>query len=132
MYSTFNHWFCWKRVKRLQQLPLYLHIYSIAALNSKYSPQGFKLANVTPIYKKGEHSNKNNYGPISVLPVLSLIFEKNRVNLYLKSYLESNKWLYSRQSGFRSNHSCQTAPIKMINEWLKLLINDYLQLTTMK
>jgi len=72
-------------------LPLYLHIYSIAALNSKYSPQGFKLANVTPIYKKGEHSNKNNYGPISVLPVLSLIFEKTRVNLYLKSYLESNK-----------------------------------------
>ena len=61
---------------------LYLHIYLIAALNSNYSPKAFKLAKVTPIYKKSEKSNKNKYRPISVLPVLSLIFEKH-VNLHL-------------------------------------------------
>jgi len=54
----------------------------IAALNSKIFPKAFKLARVIPIYKKVEKSNKNKYRPISVLPVLSLIFEKH-VNLHL-------------------------------------------------
>ena len=104
-------------------MPLYLHIYLIAALNSKIFPKAFKLARVIPIYKKVEKSNKNKYRPISVLPVLSLIFEKH-VNLHLKSYLESDKSLYSRQSGFRSNHSCQTALIKIIDEWLSAIDNN--------
>ena len=55
---------------------------TIAELNSKYYHKAIELANVTPVYKKGEKSNKNKYRPISVLPVLSLIFEKH-VNLHL-------------------------------------------------
>jgi len=34
--------------------------------------------------------------------------------------------LYSRQSGFRSNHSCQTALIKNIEEWLSAIKNTEL------
>jgi len=32
--------------------------------------------------------------------------------------------LYSRQSGFRSNHSCQTALIQNIDEWLSAIDNN--------
>ena len=39
-------------------------------------PVTWKIARVTPIYKEGEKSEKSNYGIISVLPVLSYIFEK--------------------------------------------------------
>ena len=90
----------------------YIHVFNCSGKQQIF-PIAFKLA-------KGEKSNKNNYRPISVLPVLSLIFEKH-VNLYLKSYLESNKLLYSRQSGFRSNNSCQTALIKNIDGWLSAI-----------
>ena len=48
---------------------------------------------------------------------------KEHVNLHLKSYLESNKLLYSRQSRFRSNHSCQTALI-IIDERLPAIDNN--------
>ena len=40
-------------------------------------PSEWKMARVTPVFKKGVKSNLNNYRPISVIPVVSKIFEKN-------------------------------------------------------
>ena len=39
-------------------------------------PFCMKMANVTPVYKKGNSSYKDNYRPVSVLPNLSKIFER--------------------------------------------------------
>ena len=39
-------------------------------------PDAWKIARVTPIYTEGEKSEKSNYRPISVLPVISRLFEK--------------------------------------------------------
>ena len=39
-------------------------------------PFCLKMANVTPVYKKGNSSDKDNYRPVSVLPNLSKIFER--------------------------------------------------------
>ena len=66
-------------------------------------PSMFKTAKVTPIFKKGSKSDKNNYRPISILPILSKVLEKH-VSDHLKLYLESNNLLHMHQSGFRSNH----------------------------
>ena len=46
------------------------------SIESSTIPVTWKIARVTPIYKEGEKSEKSNYGIISVLPVLSYIFEK--------------------------------------------------------
>ena len=40
-------------------------------------PTEWKMARVTPVFKKGEKSDLNNYRPISDIPVVSKVFEKN-------------------------------------------------------
>ena len=39
-------------------------------------PNKLKIARVVPIFKKGDKSNPGNYRPISILPVISKLFEK--------------------------------------------------------
>ena len=41
-------------------------------------PQAFKAAKVIPIHKKGSKSDKSNYRPISILPLLSKLIEFHR------------------------------------------------------
>ena len=45
-------------------------------LSWKHWPEQWKHFTVTPLFKDGAHNDKTNYGPISILPFLSLILEK--------------------------------------------------------
>ena len=47
-------------------------------------PTEWKLARVTPVFKKGIKSDLNNYRPISVIPVVSKVFEKNHIRSTLR------------------------------------------------
>ena len=38
--------------------------------------RNLKLADITPLHKKGRKSNKENYRPVSTLPTLSKILER--------------------------------------------------------
>ena len=40
-------------------------------------PSDWKLARITSIFKQGDKSNPSSYRPISILPVLSQVFEKH-------------------------------------------------------
>ena len=75
--------------------------------NGNY-PTVLKNAKVTPVYKSGEKFLPTNYRPISVLPVLSKLLEKH-ISKHLYHYLSKYDLLHPAQSGFRPNHSCQTA-----------------------
>ena len=35
-----------------------------------------KLANLTPVFKKGARTSKNNYRPVNIFPIFSKILEK--------------------------------------------------------
>lgn len=83
-------------------------------------PSHLKVAKVHPIFKKGDKSLPGNYRPVSVLPTLSKIFEKH-VTHHLYLYLSKYKLLSQCQSGFRSQHSCQTALTDIIDKWLKYM-----------
>ena len=43
-------------------------------MDGKFADQ-LKKADVSPIFKKGNHNDKTNYRPVSILPSLSKIYE---------------------------------------------------------
>ena len=47
-------------------------------------PDEWKVGQVAPLHKGGQQRDKNNYRPISVLPILSKITEKHVANSLLK------------------------------------------------
>ena len=71
---------------------------------------------MTPIFKKGSKSDLNNYRPISVLPIVSKLFQKI-IYQQLYDYLDKHKILNTYQSGFRSLHSTMTALLETTNNW---------------
>ena len=61
-----------------------------------------KIAEVVPVFKKGNSNLFTNYRPISILSQTSNIFEKlisNRINDYLEKY----HFISDKQFGFREN-----------------------------
>ena len=80
-------------------LPLKI-IFSNILLSSTY-PDIWKLANVIPIFKKGDKQLIKNYRPISLLPICGKLFEKIIFN-NLYSYLNTNNLITKKSIGFSS------------------------------
>ena len=79
-------------------------------------PDSWKTARVAPIYKIHQADERSNYRPISVLLVISRLFEK-LVSSQIYKYLNENNFLYKQQSGFRHLHSMATCLLKNTNNW---------------
>ena len=75
-------------------------------------PDPLKIVKVIPIHKNGSTQDMNNYHPISLLSIFDKIMEKIMRNR-LYHFLEVNNILYSKQFGFRKNHSTMNAFIKI-------------------
>ena len=87
---------------------------------NKVFPSAWKVAKVTLVFKgNGSRSDRNNYRPISVLPILSKLLEKHICD-HLCDFLTSNGILYKLQSGFRKSFCTETALIRLTD---KLLLN---------
>ena len=97
-------------------LPSLLQMINIS-LHTCVFPNVLKEVRVFPIHKGGPSEDISNYRPISILPIVSKVTEKH-VTKYLFAYLKKYKLLHETQSGFRKHPSCQTALIKLINDWL--------------
>ena len=73
-----------------------------------------KTENIKLIHKKGNHLEKDNYQPVSVLPNLSKVLERciynQRAQLFDKTPL-------SHQCGFRQGHSAQYCLIVLLEKW---------------
>ena len=63
-------------------------------------PTELKIANVLPLYKSDDPFCFNNYRPVSLLCVLSKLFEKIMYNRLL-DFLEDQKFFVNEQFGFR-------------------------------
>ena len=82
----------------------------VESLSQGTVPCEWKYAKITPLYKKGMSTDMDNYGPISVLPVVSKVLERV-VHHQLHSFLSEHKLLSPFQCGFRRNHSTEFAAI---------------------
>ena len=70
----------------------------------------WKLANVIPIFKKGDKQLIKNYRPISLLPICGKMFEK------IYNYLNGNNLITKNQSGFRPGDSTTNQLLYLVNE----------------
>ena len=81
--------------------------------------ESLKIAEVVPVFKKGNPNSLTNYRPISILLQMSKIFEKmlfNKINDYLEKY----HLISDKQFGFRQNTSTSHA---ISNIYEKLIQN---------
>ena len=62
-------------------------------------PDTWKIAQVVPVFKKGDPLLCNNYRPISLLPCISKVFEKLLFD-HIFAFLKHNHLLMENQSGF--------------------------------
>ena len=86
------------------------------SIETSQFPDSWKVARITPIFKDGDKTEKSNYRPISVLPVISKLFEKLVFN-QLYQYMKDNGLFTSDQSGFLRLHSTLTCLLKMSDDW---------------
>ena len=86
------------------------------SIETSMFPDSWKIARVTPIYKNGDRADKSNYRPISVLPVISRLFEKLVTNQVYK-HMEDNGLFSSGQSAYLRLHSTVTHLLKNTDDW---------------
>ena len=82
------------------------------SLLSGVFPTAWKHVIVAPIHKKGDLFDLSHYRPISLLPIISKVFEK-LVNAQLRDYLNTNNIIHEVQHGFHQLCSCQTALLQL-------------------
>ena len=94
-------------------LPLQIIFTNI--LRTSTFPNSWKLANVTPVFKKNDKQLIKNYRPISLLPLISKIFEKLLFNK-IYEHLSDNNLITHNQSGFRPGDGCVNQLLYLVSE----------------
>ena len=77
-------------------------------------PSALKLANVIPVFKKGDKNAKENYRPVSILSNISKIFERcifRQISDFMDTFLSKY------QCGFRKGYSTQYCLLAMLEKW---------------
>ena len=74
-------------------------------------PDELKIADIVPVFKKDNQNDKTNYRPISLLPLISKIFEKV---LYQQIAVFANTILSKKLCGFRKGHPTQHALLNLL------------------
>ena len=91
-----------------------MNIWNKEIVQNKLFPTKLKLADINPIFKQFEHILVKNYRPVSILPVISKIFERlmqKQINAYVDKYLSPHL------CGYRKGYSSQYALLAMIERW---------------
>ena len=94
-------------------LPLQIIFTNI--LSTSIYPDMCKLANVAPVFKKGNKQLIQNYKPISHLSICGKILEKMIFN-NLYTYFHTNDLITKNQSGFRRGDSTTNQLLYILDE----------------
>ena len=92
------------------------------SLVESHVPGGWKLATITPIFKKGDRTDPNNYRPAALLPIISKVMECVLDDL-IRQYLSERQLMSLHQHGFVRGRSCLTNLLHCHEEWGHLIEN---------
>ena len=95
-------------------LPILVHLTNLS-LTKGIFPNQLKLARVVALFKSDDRMLVNNYRPVSILPVLSKLYERIMYNRLLK-FINKHNLLYKFQFGFREQHGTDIALIVLIDK----------------
>ena len=76
-------------------------------------PENLKLAFISPVYKKGDVKNCENYRPISITPMFAKLFERILLN-QVNEFMQKEKILNGTQFGFQKHKSSTDAVLHLI------------------
>ena len=68
-------------------------------------------SNIVPVHKKKDLTDESNYRPVSILPLLSKVFEKM---IFDQLYIHMNNFLNEQHYGLRKVHSTQHVLFKLL------------------
>ena len=89
-----------------------------ASLSQGKIPLDWKMAHITPIFKKGDPSKASNYRPVSLTSIPCKLFE-HIIHSQIMNHLTRNKILCDNQHGFRKLRSCESQLISLVNDLSK-------------
>ena len=84
------------------------------SLNNCSFPDEMKWADITPVLKKGDSTDKGNYRPISNLPTISKVFERIIFD-QMYSFFENLFSIFL--GGFRKGFSVQHSLARLLKKW---------------
>ena len=85
-------------------------------------PDTLKVANVIPLYQSEDPMCFNHYRPVSLLCILSNVFEKIMYDRLL-DFVNKFDRLYAHQYGFRKNRSTYMALLPLVDNLTQALEN---------
>ena len=88
--------------------------------NAQTYPLSLNVSDVTPIYKAKEKNLLKNYRPVSLIPIVSKLFERNMFD-QISSNIEN--FLSPYLFGYKKGQSTEQCLIIMIEAWKKAINN---------
>ena len=102
--------------------PVFAHLFQQSIDNGEI-PKEWSLANIFPLFKKGDRTLACNYRLVSLTCVPSKLLE-HIVCSNIMAHLDEHRLLSGKQHAFRKWHSCETQLITVIDDWAKILDNQ--------
>lgn len=93
-----------------------LHFLFTKSIQTSITPQDWRDANVTPLFKKGSRTKPTNYRPVSLTSQIVKILERLVYDKILETLLQ-NKTISCHQHGFQSSCSCVTQLLDCMHDW---------------
>ncbi|CAL4234819.1 unnamed protein product [Meganyctiphanes norvegica] len=90
------------------------------SLRAGETPEDWRKANITPIFKKGNRNDPANYRPVSLTSQVCKVLE-TIVREQLFNHLKSNNLLSEEQHGFREGRSCLSNLLTTLEDWTSIL-----------
>ena len=92
-----------------------------ASSKSLMFPNSLKLADVTPIHKKGMKELKEDYRSVSLIITLSKMFERI---MFVQISASFDNVFSKYQCGFRKGYSTQHCHLKMLEKWKNVSVKE--------